>query len=175
MPALESLVGLDETRMTETIPLAAAPDPLTGRPDAAALRATVAAVVDAVHPLAIVLFGSRARGDHRPTSDVDLLVVVPEGLTTRAVCAALDARRALADTPLAVDVLAATPGRLVAARGDYSSVLHWAQEQGVVLYRADDGAAAQADTVAEAVGSRERHSWLNVHLLKSTEAGKGAA
>lgn len=109
-------------------------DPLTGRPDAATLRATVAAVVGAVHPLAVVLFGSRARGDHRPTSDVDLLVVVPEGVTTRAVCAALDAHLALADAPLDIDVIAATPARLAAARGDYSSVLHWAQEEGLTLY-----------------------------------------
>lgn len=111
-------------------------DPLAGRPDAAALRATVAAVAGAVHPLAIVLFGSRARGDHRPTSDADLLVVVPEGMTTRAVCAALDARLILADVPLDVDVIAATPARLTAALGDYSSVLHRAQEEGITLYDA---------------------------------------
>ena len=111
-------------------------DPLAGRPDAAALRAIVAAVVGAAHPLTIVLFGSRARGDHRPTSDADLLVIVPEGVTTRAVCAALDAHLALADAPLDIDVIAATPARLAAARGDYSSVLHWAQEEGLTLYDA---------------------------------------
>jgi predicted nucleotidyltransferase len=32
-----------------------------------------------LHPEEIWLFGSRARGDHRPDSDWDLLVVLPDG------------------------------------------------------------------------------------------------
>ncbi len=36
-------------------------------------------IVEAVHPLKIILFGSAARGEMGPESDVDLLVVVPEG------------------------------------------------------------------------------------------------
>ena len=104
--------------------------------ETALLRPVVAAIVRVIHPLAIVRFGSRARGDQRETSDVDLLIVVPEGVTTRQVCAALDQHRALAATPHGIDLVAATPARLLAARGDYSSVLHWAQEDGVVLYQA---------------------------------------
>lgn len=105
-------------------------------PETAMLRPVVAAIVRVVHPLAVVLFGSRARGDQREASDVDLLIVVPEGVTTRQVCATLDRHRALAATPHGIDLIAATPARLLAARGDYSSVLHWAQEDGVVLYQA---------------------------------------
>jgi len=116
-------------------------------PEEDALRELVATIVGAVHPLAIILFGSRARGDHRPASDADLLIVMPEGATTRTVCAALDERRALVDAPLDVDIVAATPSRLAAARGDYGSVLHWAQEQGVTLYQADRSRAeAEAAT-----------------------------
>jgi predicted nucleotidyltransferase len=40
-------------------------------------------IVEAVHPLRIILFGSRARGDARPDSDLDLLVVMPEGTHRR--------------------------------------------------------------------------------------------
>lgn len=40
-----------------------------------ALEAVVARIVDQVDPEAIWLFGSRARGTHRPDSDFDLLVV----------------------------------------------------------------------------------------------------
>ena len=36
-------------------------------------------MVEAVHPLRIILFGSAARGDMRPDSDIDLLIVMPEG------------------------------------------------------------------------------------------------
>ncbi len=35
-------------------------------------------VVEAVDPLAVYLFGSRARGDAREDSDYDLMVVVPD-------------------------------------------------------------------------------------------------
>ena len=41
-------------------------------------------VVEEVAPLRVVLFGSRARGTARPDSDVDLLVVVPDGTERRA-------------------------------------------------------------------------------------------
>ena len=43
--------------------------------EAAALDAVVARIVEATDPWAIWLFGSRARGDARPDSDFDLLVV----------------------------------------------------------------------------------------------------
>jgi hypothetical protein len=40
-----------------------------------ALDAVVRRIVDIVDPVSVWLFGSRARGDHRPDSDFDLLVV----------------------------------------------------------------------------------------------------
>ena len=44
----------------------------------ALLREMVDLIVREVEPEAIILFGSRARGDARPDSDVDLLVVEKE-------------------------------------------------------------------------------------------------
>lgn len=46
-------------------------------------------VVDYFHPLRVVLFGSRARGESGPDSDIDLLVILdddapPDRLTLRA-------------------------------------------------------------------------------------------
>lgn len=38
-------------------------------------------IVAAAHPERIILFGSRARGDHRPDSDFDVLVVFSESIT----------------------------------------------------------------------------------------------
>jgi len=35
-------------------------------------------IVDAVDPEQVILFGSRARGDHRDRSDVDLIVIEAE-------------------------------------------------------------------------------------------------
>ena len=45
-----------------------------------ALTAVVDRLVRAIEPSAIWLFGSRARGDARPESDFDLLVVVRPGV-----------------------------------------------------------------------------------------------
>ena len=39
--------------------------------------------VEAVHPLKIILFGSYARGKANPDSDIDVLVVMPEGVHCR--------------------------------------------------------------------------------------------
>jgi len=49
------------------------------RPDQQQLDELVRRIVEAVHPLRIILFGSAARGEMGPDSDVDLLVVMPEG------------------------------------------------------------------------------------------------
>lgn len=58
-----------------------APRPNLGRyaTELEAFDAVVARLVEALDPQAIWLFGSRARGDHRPDSDFDLLVVAKEG------------------------------------------------------------------------------------------------
>ena len=53
-------------------------DNLTTTPDGTAL-ALAEAVQSAVVPDTVILFGSRARGDHRPDSDVDLLIISKPG------------------------------------------------------------------------------------------------
>ena len=50
---------------------------------ATAITAEIERLVDLIvaeaHPLRVILFGSTARGDTTPGSDVDLLVVMPDG------------------------------------------------------------------------------------------------
>ena len=46
--------------------------------DETLLGRMVTAIVDAADPEQVILFGSRARGDARPGSDVDLVVVEAE-------------------------------------------------------------------------------------------------
>ena len=42
------------------------------------LARMVRIIVDQVNPEHVILFGSRARGDHRDNSDVDLIVIEAE-------------------------------------------------------------------------------------------------
>jgi predicted nucleotidyltransferase len=64
-------------------------------------------IVKKFHPEMIVLFGSQARGDADPDSDVDLLVVMQvEGSVAEK---RLDIRMALSDRSIPVDIIVTTP------------------------------------------------------------------
>ena len=47
--------------------------------DQSVIDELVRRIVEAVHPLRIILFGSAARGEMGPHSDIDVMVVMPEG------------------------------------------------------------------------------------------------
>lgn len=86
------------------------------------LRHEIAARIRGACPdvLDILVFGSRARGDARDDSDVDLVLLIPEGMEPTA--AAIAAHRGLRGIDLAFDVLALTPGdwrRIQESRGWY--------------------------------------------------------
>ena len=49
-----------------------------GTPDEAMLRRITAAIVDTVQPERVILFGSAARGEVTPKSDIDLLVIIKD-------------------------------------------------------------------------------------------------
>lgn len=44
------------------------------------LHDTVKRIVEAVHPMKIILFSSSARNERTPHSDYDLLVIMPDGV-----------------------------------------------------------------------------------------------
>jgi predicted nucleotidyltransferase len=66
-------------------------------------------------PLCLILFGSWSRGDARPDSNLDLLVIVPSVEDKRR--ATVEILRALNGLPISKDVVASTPED-IAARGD---------------------------------------------------------
>lgn len=89
-------------------------------------------IVRDFHPVRILLFGSHARGEAGPESDVDLLVVLPEVADKRQ--AAVEIRRALREFPVCKDIIVTTLEE-IARRGDLvGTVLRPALREGKVLY-----------------------------------------
>lgn len=76
-------------------------------PDRNLLAELVRRIVEAVHPLRIILFGSAARGELGADSDLDVLVVMPDGTHRRKAAQFLHTRMFGLGTP--VDILVATP------------------------------------------------------------------
>ena len=72
---------------------------LAGEPDREVLEEMVRRIVGAVHPVRIILFGSAARGQMGSDSDLDVLVVMPDG-TLAHDRSAHDTRRGLSSAGL---------------------------------------------------------------------------
>jgi predicted nucleotidyltransferase len=89
-------------------------------------------IVRRFHPERIIVFGSQARGEARDDSDLDLLVVMSEVDDLRAARVAI--RRALADVPIAKDIVVTTPARLDRYGNLIGSVLRPAIRDGVTIY-----------------------------------------
>ncbi len=104
-----------------------------GEVDQDALREIVRRIVEVADPERIVMFGSAARGEMGPDSDVDLLVV-KAGAHRRTV--AEDIYEHLVGVGQAVDVVVVTPED-VARYGDSPAlVLKPALREGTVVYSA---------------------------------------
>jgi len=97
-----------------------------------ALAELVRRIVDAVHPLRIVLFGSAVRGELGPDSDVDLLVVMPEGTHRLETMRFLHTR--LFGIPFPVDILVATPDDLAQHGASPGLIYRTILQEGKVLY-----------------------------------------
>jgi predicted nucleotidyltransferase len=96
------------------------------------LEELVRRIVEAVHPVRIILFGSAARGDMRPDSDLDVLVVMPDGVHRRATAAVV--YRSLRRFPYAKDIIVATEGDLAQYGDSIGLVYRQALKEGKDLY-----------------------------------------
>ena len=121
------------------------------------LPTVVDRLVAEFQPQRIIMFGSNANGSARDDSDLDLLVVMPDGTPARESRIAM--RRALRDLPLAKDILVTTPEE-ISRRGRIPGlVLHTALREGVEAYGAGliyEAAVGDAERLA-GIGRDENH------------------
>src|SRR5690348_6679242 len=96
-------------------------------------KALLDGVIEQFRPVRVILFGSRARGDARPDSDIDLLVVVDDDLLgeRRDWRAVNEARR---NYDGAVDILPWRRSSYDAQRGVIGSLPWTADREGITVY-----------------------------------------
>ena len=108
--------------------------------DADAVRRSACAAGSAIDARCVILFGSRARGDHRHDSDIDLAIVAAEAeldaqqrhdLRERARAAA---RSAAAELTNHVDVIVWTDAEYRAKKRSINHVAGRAWREGLILY-----------------------------------------
>jgi len=98
------------------------------------LDRVVARIVETVQPRRIILFGSAARGQMGPHSDLDLLIVMPDGVHRRRTAQAI--YLGLSGLGIAKDVVVVTEGDVRAYGDNPSLVLFPALREGREIYRA---------------------------------------
>ena len=106
-------------------------------------KAVAEAVYDAVHPVAVILFGSRARGDYHEDSDVDLLVVTADDLDgaewrggyVDACKAASRQAEAAYGFLIGIDVVSMPEGKFADCRRAKNHVAGQAVRDGVIVSR----------------------------------------
>ena len=98
----------------------------------AKIQEMVQRIVEGFHPEKIILFGSHARGDAGPDSDVDLLVVMP--FSGRKIDRIVEIRTALNGMGIAKDVFLVTPEDFDADKDLVGGLVYPAAHEGKVLY-----------------------------------------
>jgi len=98
------------------------------------LNMIVQRVVETFHPLRIVLFGSAVRGQAGKDSDIDLLVIMPEGTLRLETAEKLHMK--MFGIPAAVDFLVATPSDLERNRDNIGLIYRTILQEGKELYAA---------------------------------------
>ena len=105
-----------------------------GRPDKKILADIIRRVVEAAQPDKIILFGSAARGEMGPNSDIDLLVIKAGKFNHWRLTTAI--YRHLRGKGAPVDVVVVTPEEVELYGGSPYLVIHPALSEGRVVYGA---------------------------------------
>jgi len=89
-------------------------------------------IVEQFHPDRIYLFGSRARGDARPDSDVDLLIVMP--IVGSKLSKRVEIRVALHDVGIPKDIAVVTPEEYARYHKIPGTLPRITEKEGKLLY-----------------------------------------
>ncbi|MFA5787067.1 MAG: nucleotidyltransferase domain-containing protein [Actinomycetota bacterium] len=89
-------------------------------------------LVSEFRPLRVILFGSQARGETGPDSDIDLLVVLPHVRDKHATMVAM--LRTISDLPVSVDVIPTDPEEIKQRGHLVGTILRPALREGRVVY-----------------------------------------
>jgi predicted nucleotidyltransferase len=100
--------------------------------DAEIVAEAVRRIVGVTRPTKVILFGSRARNEARPDSDLDLLVIHESNQPRYTRAAPI--YTALADVPVEVDVMVYTPAEVEEWREVPQAFVTTAVREGKVLY-----------------------------------------
>ncbi len=98
------------------------------------VESLVQKIVEAVHPLRIILFGSYTRDKASPESDIDVLVVMPEGVHCRRTAQLL--YRQIKGLGVPFDILVATPGALEKHKDNIGLIYRAVLKEGKEIYAA---------------------------------------
>ncbi len=98
------------------------------------IESLVQKIVEAVHPLKIILFGSYARDKANPDSDIDVLVVMPEGVHCRRTAQLL--YRQIKGLGVSFDILVATPSALEKHKDNIGLIYRTVLKEGKEIYAA---------------------------------------
>ena len=102
--------------------------------DASVIDHLVHQIVEAVHPLRIILFGSRAREEAQSDSDIDVMVVMPDGTHRRHTAQRL--YREIRGLGVPFDILVATPDDLAKYKDDIGLIYRTVLREGREIYAA---------------------------------------
>ena len=102
--------------------------------DPEAIEQLVRRIIEFVQPLRIILFGSAARGEMSSDSDIDVLMVMPDGVYRRQTAQRLYRQIRGLGTPF--DILVATPDDLERHKDNIGLIYRTILREGREVYAA---------------------------------------
>jgi predicted nucleotidyltransferase len=102
------------------------------QPDSKIIADLITRIVNAAHPIQIIVFGSAARGEMNSDSDIDVMVVMPEG--THRLNTTRDLYKRMFGFGYPVDIVVATPSVLERHKDNIGLIYRTVLAEGKQVY-----------------------------------------